>query len=57
MTRKDLEQKIAATKAQKEQFISNANACEGAILAYTDILNSLPEDEVVDDKEDATENK
>jgi len=52
MNKEQLEKKIAELTAQKQQHLANANACEGAIMAYQDVLNNLPKEETND-----TENK
>jgi hypothetical protein len=38
-TREQLQDRLNAIKAQKEQLIANANACTGAIQALEAVLN------------------
>jgi hypothetical protein len=55
MKKEELEKLIAENKAMKEQAIANANAYEGAIQAFTLVLNSLPAEEVKPTEEIASE--
>jgi hypothetical protein len=41
MTREQIEAKIAAAKAEREQFIGQINACNGYIQAYEEMLKTL----------------
>ena len=45
MKKEQLEKKIAELTAQKQQNLANANACDGAIMAYQDVLNNLPKED------------
>lgn len=46
MTKDELQTELNALHAQKEQALANANALQGAIAAYTNILAKMAAAEV-----------
>lgn len=49
MTKERLEKRINELLKAKEQFLANANACEGGIIELQELLKSIDEDKQ-DDK-------
>ena len=50
ISRELLEKRVEDVIAQKEQFIARANACEGALVAFRDLLGDLDRED--EEKED-----
>lgn len=46
MTKEELQTELNALHAQKEQALANANALQGAIVAYTTILAKMAATEI-----------